>query len=49
MPWLSTDAMKERTKFVLEWERRRADSPDGKVNFSELTRKYGTSRQTGYE
>jgi len=49
MPWLSTDAMKERTKFVLEWERRRADSPDGRVNISELTRKYGISRQTGYE
>ena len=49
MPWLSTDAMKERTKFVLEWERLRADSPDGRVNISELTRKYGISRQTGYE
>jgi putative transposase len=49
MPWLATDAMKERTKFVLEWERRRADSPDGRVNISELTRKYGISRQTGYE
>jgi hypothetical protein len=43
MPWLSTDAMKERTKFVLEWERLRADSPDGRVNISELTRKYGIS------
>ena len=41
--------MKERTKFVLEWERLRADSPDGRVNISELTRKYGISRQTGYE
>lgn len=49
MPWLSTDAMKERTKFVLEWERLRDESPDGKVNLSELTRKYGISRQTGYE
>jgi putative transposase len=49
MPWLSTDAMKERTKFVLEWERLRESSPDGKVNLSELTRKYGISRQTGYE
>src|SRR5512135_2162257 len=49
MPWLSTAAMKERTKFVLEWERRRADAPDEKVNISDLTRKYGISRQTGYE
>ena len=49
MPWLSTDAMKERTKFVLEWERLREGSLDGKVNISELTRKYGISRQTGYE
>jgi hypothetical protein len=22
MPWKATDTMKERTKFVLEWERR---------------------------
>lgn len=49
MPWLSTDAMKERIKFVLEWERLRADAPDGRVNISELARKYGISRQTAYE
>src|SRR5688500_2080298 len=47
MPWLECDAMKERTKFVLEWEARwRAG--EGRVNVSELCRSFGISRETGY-
>lgn len=46
MPWLTTDPMKERTKLVLEWEDRRKHSPDGRVNLSELARKYGVTRQS---
>src|SRR5689334_13282018 len=32
MPWKATDAMKERTKFVLEWERRWNEAEGGLVN-----------------
>ncbi len=46
MPWLTTDPMKERTKLVLEWEERAKHSPDGRVNLSELVRKYGVTRQS---
>jgi len=39
--------MKERVKFVLEWERR-ADEGEGVFNVSELCREFGISRQVGY-
>jgi putative transposase len=48
MPWKATDAMKERTKFVLEWERRWNEIEGGLVNMAELCRMFGVSRQTGY-
>src|SRR5262245_29561007 len=47
MPWKETDAMKERAKFCLEWERR-WNEQEGHVNFSELCRLFGVSRPTGY-
>jgi hypothetical protein len=49
MPWKATDAMKERTKFVLEWERRWNEAEGGPVNMAELCRMYGIRRQTGYK
>jgi transposase InsO family protein len=47
MPWRKADALSERTKFILEWERRCALElvPP---NVSELCRMYGISRQTGH-
>lgn len=39
--------MKERVKFVLEWERR-WNEMEGQVNMSELCRVFGISRETGY-
>jgi transposase InsO family protein len=48
MTWKSTDAMKERTKLVLEWERRWNEAQGGNVNVAELCRMFGVSRQTGY-
>ena len=45
MPWKETDSMKERVKFVLEWERR---WKEGAGNFAELCREFGISRQVGY-
>lgn len=48
MPWKATDEMKERTKFVLEWERRWDEAEGGAVNMAELCRMFGVSRQTGY-
>ena len=47
MPWLQSDGMKERTRFVLEWESR-WKANEGRVNVSELCRKYGISRETGH-
>jgi transposase InsO family protein len=47
MAWKETDVMKERVKFVLEWERRWNES-EGQVNVSELCRMFGISRETGY-
>jgi transposase InsO family protein len=47
MPWKETDSMKERVKFVLEWEKR-WDEGEGRLNFSELCREFGISRQIGY-
>lgn len=49
MSWKATDAMKERTKFVLEWERRWKQAEGGSVNMAELCRMFGVSRQTGYK
>ena len=49
MPWLATDAVKERTKFVLKWEERFNEAEGGRVNVAELCRMFGISRQTGYE
>lgn len=49
MPWKVSDAVKERTKFVLKWEERFEVSGDGRVNVSELCRMFGVSRQTGYD
>jgi len=47
-PWKATDVMKERTKFVLESERRWNEAEGGPVNMAELCRMFGVSRQTGY-
>ncbi len=46
MPWKETDAVKERVKFVLEWEL--FEKTRGMVNVSELCRADGISRPTGY-
>src|SRR6185295_14775408 len=48
MPWKETVAVKERVKFLLEWERR-WDAGEGRMNFAELCREYGVSRQVGYD
>jgi transposase InsO family protein len=47
MPWKETDVMKERVRFILEWEQL-WNELEGLVNVSELCRKYGISRETGY-
>ena len=39
--------MKERVKFVLEWEHRWSEN-EGQVNMSELCRVFGISREKGY-
>ena len=49
MPWKATDAMKERTKFVLEWERRWNEAEGGRLDMAQLCRMFGVSRQTGYQ
>lgn len=48
MTWKTTDTMKERTKFVFEWERRWNEAQGGPVNMAQLCRMFGVSRQTGY-
>jgi len=48
MPWNATDPLKERTKFLLEWERRWNESEGGAINMAELCRMFGVSRPTGY-
>lgn len=48
MPWKATEPMKERTKFVLEWERRWNEAKGGHVNIAELCRMFGVTRPTGY-
>ena len=47
MPWSRTDPVKERVKFVLEWEKR-WDAGEGRMNLSELCREFGISRETAY-
>ena len=47
MPWHATDPVKERTKFILEWEAR-WQRDEGQVNVAELCRVFGISRQAGY-
>jgi len=47
MPWQRTDPVKERTKFILEWEKR-WNREQGLVNVAELCREFGISRQAGY-
>jgi transposase len=47
MPWKETNSMKERVKFVLEWEKRWSEG-EGRLNFAELCREFGISRQVGY-
>lgn len=42
MPWLETDVIKERNRFVLDYE-------SGLFSMSELCERYGISRPTGYE
>jgi transposase InsO family protein len=42
MPWKVTDVLKERVRFVTDWE-----SQDW--NFAELCRDYGITRNTGYK
>ena len=42
MPWLETDVIKERTRFVLEFE-------SGLFTMTELCERFGISRQTGHE
>ena len=39
--------MKERMKFLLEWEAR-WNAGEGRMNFAELCREFGVSRQVGY-
>lgn len=42
MPWAETEPMKERARFVAEWER-------GHYTMTELCRRFGVSRKTGYK
>ena len=48
MPWKKADAMSERMKFIVEWERRWNAAEGGRVEVAELCRAHGVSRQTGY-
>ncbi len=47
MPWQTTDPLKERTKFILEWEKR-WNRQQGEVNVAELCREFGISCQAGF-
>jgi len=44
---VETDALSERVKFILEWERRWKASK-GRIDVAELSRIYGVSRQTAH-
>jgi transposase InsO family protein len=46
MPWKETDVRKERTKFLLEWERENAEA--GRANVARLCRAFGVSRDAGH-
>ena len=48
MPWKETDPVKQRVKFLLEWEKRWY-AGDGRTNFAALCREFGISRQVGYD
>jgi hypothetical protein len=48
MPWKETDAVKQRVKFLLEWEKR-WEAVDGRTNFAALCRQFGISTQVGYD
>jgi transposase InsO family protein len=48
MPFNRTDPMKERTKFILAWEKRWQESQGGRIDVAELCRVFGISRDTGY-
>jgi len=47
VPWKETSQVKERVKFVLEWERQWNEG-EGRVNMTALCRAFGISRDTGY-
>ena len=42
MPWNETNAMRERIRFIHEWEK-------GDLTMAGVCRKYGVSRPTGYK
>jgi transposase InsO family protein len=46
MPWKESSVVKERTKFVLEWDRRSQEP--GRIDVAELCRVHGISRTTGH-
>jgi putative transposase len=48
MPWKRTDALSERVKFILEWQRRWGASQGRRGDVAELSRMYGISRETAY-
>jgi hypothetical protein len=48
MPWKETDIVKERVKFLLEWETRWG-AGEGFLNLSALCRELGVRRQVGYD
>jgi transposase-like protein len=48
MPWNKSNAMSERAKFVLEWQRRWEETKGGRIDVAELCRVFGVSRDTGY-
>ena len=48
MPWKETDALKERARFVLEWERLWNET-EGRPNVAALCRAFGISRQCGHK
>jgi putative transposase len=47
VPWNRTHPVKERVKFILEWEAR-WEAGEGRMNLSELCREFGVSRETGH-
>ena len=47
MPWKETDAMNERVRLVMEWERRWTLAEGGQVDVAELCRRFGVSCQAG--